>query len=55
MLNFNAGDRWAVPIGLEVGKRVGKSLIFSVEPQYFLVKDSTNVQFLVESRVGVFF
>ena len=55
VLDFNDGDRWAVPIGLEVGKRVGKSLIFSVEPQYFLVRDSTNVQFLVESRVGVFF
>ena len=50
-LDFNNGDKWSVPIGFELGKRIGDSLIFSIEPRYFVVRDSSDVQFALESRI----
>ena len=54
-LDFNNGDKWSVPIGFELGKRLGKSLIFSIEPRLFIVRDASEAQYNIESRIGVFF
>ena len=55
VLDFENRNKWVLPVGLEFGRKIGESFIFSFEPQLFIVDDASDAQFVFESRIGIFF
>lgn len=54
-IDLEKGGSLRAPVGFELGRRIGKSLIASVKPEFFVADRSELNQFSIESRVGVFF
>ena len=55
ILDFETDNRWSLPIGLTVGKVWQNNIIFSLEPEYYIIENEEGLNFALEARIGYFF
>jgi hypothetical protein len=55
VIDWGGGGNWFVPLNLNVGKKIGKRMIVSLEWNQAVVKEYRPYDWDLESRIGYFF